>query len=314
MSIVNLGSLNIDRVFRVPRIARPGETIAATSLAIFAGGKGANQSVALARAGADATHVGRVGNDGQWLIEKLAAEGIDTRAIQRSTGPTGQAIIQVDDAGENAIMLWPAANHEITPDDVDRALDRAAAGSWLLVQNETSSVEHAMLAARNRGLRVAFNPAPFDDRVREYPLASAHLICVNETEGMALAGEASPGGVTATLADRLPDCEILLTLGAGGATYRHAKVEFHEDAPARRCPRHNGCGRHVLGLLSGRMRGRAGRPTLPAARLPGGGVVRDTTRGDGLDSAEERSRAAGMISAGRWPQNGAQDRPSSRAD
>ena len=105
MAILNLGSLNIDRVFRVSRIARPGETIASTSLQVFAGGKGANQSVALARAGAQVSHAGKLGADGAWLLEKLAQEGIDTRRVRSGPEATGQAIIQVDDAGQNAIVL-----------------------------------------------------------------------------------------------------------------------------------------------------------------------------------------------------------------
>jgi len=138
--IYNLGSLNIDRVFHVAHIARPGETVAGTSPAVFAGGKGANQSVALARAGADVAHIGQIGPDGQWLRVKLAQEHVNVRWIRTGSAPTGQALIQVDNAGQNAIVLLAGANHEITPDKIDEALDGATPGAWLLVQNETSSV------------------------------------------------------------------------------------------------------------------------------------------------------------------------------
>src|SRR3982751_1755807 len=114
MQVLNFGSLNIDRVLRVPHIARPGETIASRSMSLLAGGKGANQSVALARAGVKVAHAGKVGADGQWLVDKLAAEGIDTSRVQVGAGPTGQATIQVDDAGQNAIVLLGGANQEIT--------------------------------------------------------------------------------------------------------------------------------------------------------------------------------------------------------
>ncbi len=204
-TVYNLGSLNIDRVFRVAHIVRPGETLASTSLAEFAGGKGANQSVALARAGARVVHIGKIGADGVWLRDRLAAEGVDVGSIAVGTAPTGQAIIQVDDAGQNAIVLLSGANAEITPEEIDAALAVAPAGSWLLAQNETSGVAHAIQAAKRRGLRVAFNPAPLDERVADYPLDLVDLLCVNETEAAVLRGGAvRPAG------------DILLTLGSRG--------------------------------------------------------------------------------------------------
>jgi ribokinase len=231
MSILNLGSLNVDRVLAVDHLAAAGETIAARSLAMFAGGKGANQSVALARAGAQVAHAGKIGADGAWMLEKLAVEGVDTSLVEVGPGSTGQAIIQVDAAGENSIVIWPGANDEITPDDVDRTLAAAPPGSWLLVQNETSSVDYAIRSAHQLGLLVALNPAPFNQRAREYPLELVHLLCVNQTEGAALTGEHAAERMADALADRLRDCEILLTLGASGARYRHGDVDLQCAAP-----------------------------------------------------------------------------------
>jgi ribokinase len=217
--IVNLGSLNIDRVLRVEHLARPGQTIAARSLTDSAGGKGANQSVALARAGAQVTHIGKVGADGAWLRDKLHAEGIDTRFIRTAPGPTGQALIQVDDEGQNSIVIVAGANAEIRPDEIDAALRDLDDAAWLVVQNETSSVAHAIRAAKKRKLRVALNPAPFDARIREYPLELVDLLCVNESEAYALTGETEPAAIFAGLARELPDCELLLTRGAKGAMH-----------------------------------------------------------------------------------------------
>jgi ribokinase len=228
--IFNLGSLNLDRVLRVARLVRAGETVAAQASHTFAGGKGANQSVALARAGASVMHIGAVGHDGRWLVDLLAAEGVDTTPIDITAEASGEAIIQVDDAGENSIIIWPGANARISPEHIDRALDDAHPGDWLLAQNETSGVEHAMREARRRGLNVAINPAPFDRRAREYPFELAHLICVNEIEARGLTGEHSPDRILAALAARLPDCECVLTLGSAGAWYRHRDVELHAPA------------------------------------------------------------------------------------
>ena len=194
MAILNLGSLNVDRVFHVPRIVGPGETLASYSVQVFAGGKGANQSVALAHAGAQVIHAGKVGPDGRWLLDKLRKSGVDTSAVVEGDSPTGQAIIQVDDAGQNAIVVLGGANVEITEGDVDRALDGCSQAMWLLVQNETSSVGHAIVRAHERGLRVALNPAP-----------------------AMLSGKTELDAIVESLTSMWPRCEIVVTLGADGA-------------------------------------------------------------------------------------------------
>jgi ribokinase len=219
MTILNLGSLNIDRVFRVPRIVVPGETIASRSLQVFAGGKGANQSVALAHTGAEVIHAGKIGPDGHWLLDKLRQCGVDTRAVIVGDSPTGQAIIQVDDAGQNAIVVLGGANEEITSDDVDRALDACPQATWLLVQNETSAIIHAIVRAKERGLNVALNPAPMDDLVRRYPLELVDLLCVNQTEAAALSGKTGIEAIVGSLSAAWPRCEIVVTLGADGAIH-----------------------------------------------------------------------------------------------
>ena len=221
--IYNLGSLNLDRVVRVPHMVAPGETLAASSLATYPGGKGANQSVALARAGARVVHIGRIGADGQMLRERLADEGVDVRhVVEMSDTPSGQAIIQVDDQGQNSIVILAGANGAITASDVAAALADAPAGSWLLTQNETSSVGEAMKLAKQRGLKIAFNPAPADARVRSYPAELVDLWCLNETEHR-------------LLHDLLPrdlasNQEVLLTRGAGGAALWRADGELHLPA------------------------------------------------------------------------------------
>lgn len=291
MLIVNVGSLNVDRVFRVDHIARPGETIAARSIALFAGGKGANQSVALARAEAKVMHVGRVGADGRWLVDALAREGVDTRHIATGGALTGEAVIQVDDAGENAIVVSGGANQQLTCDDIANALESTPADAWLLVQNETSGVADAIRLAHQRGMRVAVNPAPLDDRVREYPLELAHLICVNRTEGAALSGEESPAAIMAALANRLPECEIVLTLGPTGAWYRSEGGELHEPAPLVDVVDTTAAGDTFLGyFLAGRAAGMDRRECLHrACRAAAICVTRPGAVGS-IPSAEEVAR------------------------
>jgi ribokinase len=282
MDILNLGSLNIDRVLRVARIVRPGETIAAAALTEFAGGKGANQSVALARAGVAVAHAGRVGADGRWLFDKLAAEGIDTSRVRVGDGPSGQAIIQVDDAGQNAIILLGGANQQITSTDVDAALADCPADSWLLVQNETSAVDHAIRAAKQRGMRIAFNPAPFDERVPLQSLELVDLLCLNETEGAALSGRIDPDQIALTLAARFPRCDVLLTLGAAGVIQINPQGQTRFQAHAVEAVDTTAAGDTFLGYyLAGLIRGmpadRAMNVAIRAAALC-------VTRAGALDS------------------------------
>jgi ribokinase len=230
MRILNFGSLNIDYVHRVDRIARPGETVAGKSLDVFAGGKGANQSVALARAGARVLHAGKVGEDGRWLRDELKQAGVDTSliAIDTHTG-TGHAVIQVDDAGENAILLFSGANRTITLEQIDRVIAAGEPGDMLLVQNEVNDVATIIPAAADRGLSVCLNPAPMSADVKDWPLDKVSLLIVNETEGEALCGESHPWEMLPKLM-AMTGGEVVVTLGANGALYADADEAIHEPA------------------------------------------------------------------------------------
>lgn len=233
MAVINLGSINLDYVYRVAHIVRPGETLASDARRTFAGGKGSNQSLALARAGAQVRHVGRVGPEGQWLVAMLARAGVDTRHIACGDAPGGHAIIQVTAAGENAIVLFGGANRAIAETAVDAALAEARPGDLFLTQNETSGVAHAIGRARERGLTVCLNPAPFGPEVLDYPLACVDLFVVNETEAAGLLGAAawSDDGLE-QLAARFPRADWVVTLGARGALCRTAAGRRLE-APAQ---------------------------------------------------------------------------------
>ena len=227
MNILNFGSLNIDLVYQVEHIACPGETIASSAHQVFAGGKGANQSAALARAGASVFHAGQVGPDGPWLVDKLAGLGVDVQHIRFSDTPTGHAIIQVDRHGQNSIVLFAGANAQIDRGAIDATLSHFGAGDIVLLQNEINDVPYIMAAAAKRELRICLNPAPCGPQVRAYPLELVDLLIVNETEATALAGASS----LAALAARYPRAQIALTLGAAGAQYRSPTEAFHLPAP-----------------------------------------------------------------------------------
>lgn len=218
MRILNFGSVNIDHVYQVPHFVRPGETLASTRYDRFAGGKGFNQSVALARAGAEVHHAGRIGSDGEWLRHALAQDGANVRHLETVAGPTGHAIIQVDASGQNCIVLSGGANHAITPEVVAGVLADFGAGDLLLLQNEVTSIPDILRTAVARGLKVALNPAPMGPEVLTYPLDLVDLFIVNEVEAAGLCGETlAPEATLAALRRKFPKAHILLTLGPKGA-------------------------------------------------------------------------------------------------
>jgi len=224
VAIVNFGSLNIDDVYAVDHIVRPGETLAARGYRIFPGGKGNNQSVALGRAGASVRHVGKVGRDGQWLLGLLQEAGVDTAGVVVEEGPTGRAIIQVDLQGQNSIVLFPGANRNLTDDEIRRALETCTPADTILTQNETSGVPFLLTEARRRGIPVAFNPAPMGPEVRGYPLEAVGLLAVNQTEAEALVGQPGTAAeLLEALASRYPSAAVVLTLGGDGVIYQSAE-------------------------------------------------------------------------------------------
>jgi ribokinase len=235
--ILNAGSLNVDHVYRVDHIVRPGETLAGRSYDLFPGGKGANQSAALALAGARVTHAGRVGRDGLWLRDGLAEIGVDITGVHvDDTEPTGHALIQVEaHSGENAIVLYPGANHRVTAADVFACLETSRDISILLLQNEITDTPEILQEAHRRRLPVCLNPAPFADEILDWPLDPVQLLVVNRMEAAGLAGmdpTSAPAGLLQALRDRCPAAEVLLTLGEAGARLLGPEVDLRVAAVA----------------------------------------------------------------------------------
>ena len=210
--ILNIGSLNLDYVYAVPHFVTAGETLLASRRDVFAGGKGLNQTVAAARAGAKVFHAGAVGADGDMLLDLLRAAGADVSAVRRVDVPTGHAVIQVTPQGENAILILGGANRSVSADAVEGALGKVAAGDILLLQNEINGLDAILRRAAEKGLRILFNPAPMEAAVKELPLHLLDTLIVNEGEGKALAGDMD------ALRAAYPRQKILLTRGSRGAT------------------------------------------------------------------------------------------------
>lgn len=219
MTIWNLGSINADFIYQVPHLPRPGETLGSTGRQVFLGGKGTNMSVAAARAGAHVCHIGAVGPDGRWAVDRLMEYGVDTRHIAEVETETCQAMIFVDPRGENSIVLHPGANMEIPPAVLEQALTHAETGDWLIVQNETGLQAEAAVLAKKMGLKVAYAAAPFDAQKVQAVLDDVDLLFLNavEAEQLQHATGRSPGA--------LPVKNVIVTEGGDGATW------FGPDGP-----------------------------------------------------------------------------------
>lgn len=248
MRVINFGSLNTDHIYPVERFVRPGETMLANAYRTLPGGKGLNQSIALARAGVEVYHAGAIGQDGGLLRDALVQAGVDVRHLRRVDAAGGHAVIQISAQGQNSILLYAGTNMLQNKAHLREVLSHFGAGDVLLLQNETNCVGEAMELAHARGLRIAFNAAPMSDAVAGYPLQLVDWLILNEHEGAALAGTvttdtattgtATTGTTTVgtttvgttqeeeillALAARYPDTAILLTLGGSGCSYRDSR-------------------------------------------------------------------------------------------
>lgn len=213
MAIWNLGSINADFVYSVPHIPAPGETLSSTKREVFLGGKGTNMSVAAARAAARVHHIGAVGEDGRWAIERLLEYGVDTRNIAVLDTETAHAIIMVDPHGENAIVLHPGANAEIPQATLQAAMAEASTGDWLVIQNETNLQRTAASMGKKLGLQVAYAAAPFDAERVQAVLPYLDFLILNAVEADQLQQ------ATGQAPSDLPVRDVIVTLGADGADW-----------------------------------------------------------------------------------------------
>ncbi len=227
MKILNFGSLNLDHVYSVDHFVREGETLASFALNDFLGGKGLNQSIALARAGCSVYHAGKIGKDGNILMEKLKEERVNINYLMiDDETPTGHAIIQVDKSGQNCILLFGGANRRVTEKDIDTVLANFDEGDLVLLQNEITNVEYIIKQANKRGMIIAMNPSPIDQTL--VSMKALHYVdwfILNEVEGNALTGKKLGEEICDAMLEKYPEAHIVLTLGKLGAMY-YDKTHF----------------------------------------------------------------------------------------
>lgn len=230
MKILNFGSCNIDYVYNLDHIVEGGETEAINSLEIFPGGKGLNQSVAIARAGAPVYHAGCIGEGGEFFTQILSQNGVDVTYLKQLKVKNGHAIIQVSADGENAIFLYAGSNYMVTKLYIDKVLDNFDEGDILLLQNEINNVDYIIEQAYKKNMCIILNPAPMTDSIKKIDLSMLSYIVVNETEAKALTGEITPDGSLAYFSKNYPDLKVIITLGSKGCIYKDTKNEIYQPA------------------------------------------------------------------------------------
>ena len=228
MKVLNFGSLNIDYVYPVDHIIAPGETEPTGEINENCGGKGLNQSIALAKAGVSVCHAGLVGEEGQVLIDKCKENDVDSTYIRKIPGRSGHTIIQVDKDGQNSILLFGGANRRLTKDFIDEVLGNFGQGDILVLQNEVNLLDYIIDRAYDRQMMIVLNPSPYDAALTTCDLSKISLFLLNEIEGEQITGYSEPEEMLAELKKRFPEAKVVLTLGSAGAIYQY-KDELYKQ-------------------------------------------------------------------------------------
>lgn len=217
MRKIVFSSLNIDRTYHLERFVRPGETVAVKEYSCSCGGKGFNLAMAMAKAGESLFFAGAVGPDGQEFEEIFSEYGVDTSYLRHSPKMCGHAAIQVEDSGQNCIMIVEGANEDISMEYVDEVLGHFEKGDVLILQNEIGHVGYMIEEAHKKGMKVAFNPSPMNEKIEACDLSHVDYLFINEGEGEILSGKKGDDEILKELHRKYKDQIIVLTLGERGS-------------------------------------------------------------------------------------------------
>jgi len=228
MKVLNIGSMNLDLVYSVDHIVQPGETEASFALDTFLGGKGLNQSMALAKAGVEVYQGGMIGEDGQPFLDACVEYGVKADYIRKVPGKSGHAVIQRDKTAQNCILLYGGANQMLTEEYVDEVLSHFAAGDILLLQNEVNMMPYIVEQAYAKGMQIALNPSPFNEKLDEVDMKKISIFLLNEVEGGQVTGLVEPQEIIAKMLELFPHAKIVLTLGKDGAIYADAAQQHFQ--------------------------------------------------------------------------------------
>ncbi len=230
MKILNFGSCNIDQVYSLDHIVRVGETQTTYKLETFPGGKGLNQSIAIARAGAKVYHAGCVGCDGDMLIDVLSQSGVDLSYLKRVDEKNGHAIIQVTTAGENSIFLYAGSNEMVSKEYIDSVLEHFSEGDIILLQNEISNIDYIVRRAYEKKMSIVLNPSPFNEKLNEIDFNMISCVILNEVEAGEIAGCDNAEECLKFFKENYPNIKVMLTLGSRGCIYMDSEHEIFQSA------------------------------------------------------------------------------------
>jgi ribokinase len=228
MRVLNIGSMNLDLVYSVDHIVQPGETEASFALDTFLGGKGLNQSMALAKAGVEVYQGGMIGEDGQVFLDACAEYGVKADYIRTVPGKSGHAVIQRDKNAQNCILLYGGANQMLTEEYVDSVLANFDAGDILLLQNEVNQMPYIVEKAYEKGMQIALNPSPYNEKLDAVDMAKISVFLLNEVEGNQVTGLTVPEEIIVKMQEMFPHARIVLTLGKDGAVYADGEERFFQ--------------------------------------------------------------------------------------
>lgn len=217
MRILNFGSCNIDYVYSLDHIVNVGETETTHKFEVFPGGKGLNQSIAAAKAGAKIYHAGCVGYDGEMLTDILQNNGVDITYLKTVDAKNGHAIIQVSSKGENSIFLYPGSNEMMSKEHIDSVLENFQQGDLLILQNEINNVDYIVEKAYKTGMCIILNPSPFNEKILKINFDMLSYLVINEVELIGVSGYSDPKEGLSYLKNRYPTLKIILTLGENGS-------------------------------------------------------------------------------------------------
>ena len=256
MKVLNIGSMNLDLVYSVDHIVQPGETEASFALDTFLGGKGLNQSMALAKAGVEVYQGGMIGEDGQPFLDACAQYGVKADYIRTVPGKSGHAVIQRDKNAQNRILLYGGANQLLPEAYVDSVLAGFGEGDILLLQNEVNQMPYIVEKAYEKGMQIALNPSPFNEKLEAVDMAKISFFLMNEVEGNQITGLTDPDEIIAEMLKRFPKAKIVLTLGKDGAVYadagqKHFQPIFKVQAVDTTAAGDTFTGYFLAGLLDG---------------------------------------------------------------
>lgn len=229
MKVLNFGSLNIDYVYSVDHIVQGGETILSEKVETFCGGKGLNQSVALANAGIPVYHAGLVGTEGDFLLDTCRKYGVNITYIKMLPYKGGHTMIQVDKDGQNCIILYGGTNQMMTKEFMDDVLEDFAEGDYLILQNEINLLDYLIDRAYEKKMKIVLNPSPYDKKLEACDLKKIYLFLLNEIEGEQFTGSAEPDKILDYLAKEYPQSRFVLTLGSNGSIYFDGKEKIYQD-------------------------------------------------------------------------------------